>query len=171
MTADARIVRTGPERIDDLEPLWKALVEHQGSLDPRPRGIRVRTPEDSWPYRRAEYERWLAEPGAFALIAEDDAGPVGYALVSMIEPADDHWITRERWAELQTLVVLPGRRRSGLGSRMMDAVHEELRRLGIRELVIGVVATNDDALRFYGRLGYRPWVVKLLGAIPDAGDA
>jgi GNAT superfamily N-acetyltransferase len=166
----ARIVRVGAERIDDLEPLWKALVEHQASIDPRPRGVPVRTPEDSWPYRRAEYRRWLAEPGAFALIAEDEHADeaVGYALVSIREPADDHWVTLERWAELQSLVVLPPHRNEGLGSRLVDAVHQELRGAGIRELVIGVVATNEDALRFYGRFGYRPWIVELLGRIPDA---
>lgn len=164
---EIRIARAGADRVDELEPMWKSLVEHQAAIDPGPRGIPVRDPDDSWPYRRAEYRQWLSDPDAFVLIATEGSTPVGYALVSVNRTADDHWATGDVWAELQTLVVLPAHRGSGLGGRMMDRVHEELRRLGIRELLIGVVATNVDALRFYERFGYRPWMIELLGRIPE----
>jgi ribosomal protein S18 acetylase RimI-like enzyme len=162
-----RIVKAGAERVDDLEPLWKALVDHHRSVDPRLPGIPIRTPDDAWTYRRAEYVRWLAEPDAFALIAEREGNPSGYAVVSFHEPADDHWVTRERFAELQSLAVLPHLRGAGLGQRLMDRVFGELRELGIREMVIGVLVTNEPAIRFYERLGFRPWVTKYLGTIPN----
>ena len=35
----------------------------------------------------------------------------------------------------------------------MDAVDEELDRIGMRDLFVGAVATNEGALRFYERRG------------------
>jgi GNAT superfamily N-acetyltransferase len=164
-----RIRRAGAERIDDLELLWKELQEHHRSVDPGLRRIPPRTPEDSWPRRRAKYVEWLHHPEAFVLLAEGAERPVGYAFVSVHEPADDTHVTGERWAELQSLSVEPARRGAGLGTRLMERVYAELRAAEIHELAIGVIATNDRAMRFYERQGFRPWVVTTLGRVPDVG--
>ena len=34
-------------------------------------------------------------------------------------------------------------------------------------MVIGVLATNEDARRLYEREGFRPWVLLTLGKVPD----
>lgn len=57
-------------------------------------------------------------------------------------------MTGERAAELETLAVLPSSRGRGVGSRLMDAVDDELARLGIDDLWVAVVAGNDAARRF-----------------------
>ena len=169
--AVVRIVRAGQERIDDLEPLWKAMQEHHLSEEREIPGIPMRDPNDSWPRRRAKYERWLAEPAAFVLIAEEDDRPIGYAMVTVLEPADDTHETRDRFAELQSLSVEAERRGEGLGERLMEAVYAELRALDVRELVIGVMASNEGAIRFYERLGFRPWLAIYMGTIPDPPPA
>jgi ribosomal protein S18 acetylase RimI-like enzyme len=161
-----RIVSAGPGRLDELATLWKSLQEQHRSVDPGLPGIPPLSADDSWPRRRAKYVEWLRHPDAFVLIAEEDARPVGYALVSIHEPADDTHVTGERWAELQTLSIEPARRGAGLGTRMMERIYEELRALQIEELAIGVIATNERAMRFYERQGFRPWVVTTLGKVP-----
>ncbi|MBI3649265.1 MAG: GNAT family N-acetyltransferase [Actinobacteria bacterium] len=166
---DVRIARAGAERLDDLAPLWTALHEHHREVADEIPGIAMRQVPDAWDRRRARYVEWLAHPGAFVLIAEEDGtGPVGYALVSIHEGGDDTHVTRERWAELQSLALLPTSRGEGLGARMMEAVFAELRRLEIGELLIGVLSGNEGAFRFYERYGFRPWVVELLGRVPEA---
>lgn len=161
-----RIVKAGRKRVDDLEPMWRALHSHHLTVDPRLPGVPMREVDDTWPRRRVEYEEWLAEPDAFVMIAEDGERPVGYALVHL-HPADDCWVTGERFAELESLSVLPEARDGGIGAALMAAVYEELRRLGVHALEIGVLSTNEGAIRFYERQGFRPWVVHYLGAIPD----
>jgi ribosomal protein S18 acetylase RimI-like enzyme len=165
---EVRIVKVGAERIDELEPLWKALQEHHRSVDPGLPAIPPRTADDSWPRRRAKYADWLQHPDAFVLFAEAAARPVGYALVSIHEPADDTHVTGERWAELQSLSVEPTSRGGGLGTRLMERVYEELRASRIEELAIGVIATNERAMHFYERQGFRPWVVTTLGKVPES---
>lgn len=164
---ELRVVKAGVERIDELEQLWLALHEHQTSVDPGIDGIPPRPLDETWPLRRANYLHWLnAEPDAFVLIAEEeDAAPVAYALVS-IDFADDTHVTGDRIAELQTLSVLPSHRNAGLGTRLMESVFSELRSLGINELMITMIATNEPARRFYERFGFRPWLTVALGKVP-----
>ncbi len=162
-----RIVKVGEERIDDLGPLWKSMQAHHREVAREIPGIPLREPEDSWARRRAEYLRWLAQPGAFALIAEIDGTAVGYTLVTIYEPGDDTHVTGERFAEMQSLSVLPEHRGGGIGNRLMEAVYEELRAIAVREMVIGVMAGNEGAARLYERHGFRPWVLKYIGRIPD----
>ena len=160
------IVKAGAERVDDLEPLWRALVEHQAAVDPGIEGIPPRTPADSWPIRRGNYVRWLtADPDAFILIAEEEGRPIAYALVS-IQGEDDTHVTGDRIAELESLSVLPASRGSGLGARMMDAVFVELRALEIGELKIATIVTNERVRRFYERLGFHPWLTVSFGKVP-----
>ena len=168
------IVRAGVDRVDDLEPLTRSLHAHHLTVDPEIPGIPPRDEDGWWAIRRGRYSAWLAEPDAFALLAEPDnaepgahGAPVGYAVVS-IHGADDSHRTGARFAELQSLAVLDGNRGAGVGTALLQAVYAELRDLGIDELAIGVLATNHDAMRLYEREGFKPWVVITLGKVPPA---
>ena len=138
------------DRLDGLEPLWALLLEHHRAAEPE---MAVRSSEESWSLRRAAYDDWLTE-GGFAVVAEHDQELVGYAMVSIGSP-DETWDLGPHTAELQTLVVHPIWRGSGLGTRLVEEVDTVLGQLGIDHLLVGVVAGNVDAVRFYERLGWR----------------
>jgi ribosomal protein S18 acetylase RimI-like enzyme len=160
------IARAGLERLDDLQPLWESLHDHHADVAPHLAQLGpIRSRRDSWLVRRELYEEWLAEPDAFALIAEAEGEPVGYALVHMRGP-EETWTTGDRIAELETLTVLPGHRGGGIGMELMEAVYEELRRLGVRHMAVSVIASNEDAIRFYERLELQPFLVSFIGAVP-----
>ena len=110
-----QIRRLDPGEIELVRPLWEALLEHHGRVSPALPPIR--SPEDSWRRRRAEYDDWLGR----ARLVRPGGGvrgdePVGYVLV-LIEPGDDTWSTDERIAVIQTLSVDPGWRGRGVGTR------------------------------------------------------
>jgi hypothetical protein len=72
-----RIVVAGRERLDELRPLWLELHHHHAAVS------RLQPFADdgtSWTARRRGYVEIL-DAGGFALIAEDDEGLVGYAIV------------------------------------------------------------------------------------------
>ncbi len=50
---------------------------------------------------------------------------------------------------------------SGVGTQLLDAVEGRLRESGTRDLLIGVVAGNADALRFYERRGATPFYTQM----------
>ncbi len=52
------------------------------------------------------------------------------------------------------LAVLPEFRRHRLGSRLMQALEEEARRRGFREMILTVNPRNTPAVAFYDRLGW-----------------
>jgi len=155
---------SGLGAIDALEPLWLTLFDHHRAVGPGPFIDR----SDSWPARRRLYAQVLAEPDAFVAVARRVEEPVGYALVAVHEGPDDTWPTGDRFAEVETLAVVPAERGQGIGTRLLDTVDDRLEQLGIATLFIAVMEGNDDAMRFYRRRGFRPSITKLmrLGAIP-----
>jgi ribosomal protein S18 acetylase RimI-like enzyme len=127
----------------------------------------VRAAQDSWEVRRALYEEWLAGPDAFALIAEEDSAPVGYAVVQVRGP-EETWATGDRVAELQTLAVLPGHRGRGIGTALVERMHEELGPMDVGHFVVAVIASNADSVRFYERLGLTRFLITYAGRVPAA---
>ena len=153
------IVEAGPERLDELVPLWNALHSHHGSL---PGDIAPMRPlADSWRRRRAQYEGWLAGPGAVLLLAEQDSRAVGYAMV-VVGHGPSTWDAGERTAELETLAVLPAARGAGVGRALMEAAFAAAKARGADSMAVGVAHTNEGAIRFYEREGFRPFYVQLM---------
>ena len=148
----------GSEWIDSLEPLWLSLFDHHKDVGPGPFVDRT----DSWPRRRRLYTKVLSDPDAFVVSASRGKLLVGYALVAMHEGPDDTWPTGDRFAEVETLAVIPEERGRGIGTLLLDEVDRRLRELGVGALFIAVMAGNDDAMRFYRRRGLAPSTIKLM---------
>ena len=163
-------MRAGAERIPDLQPLWESLSRHHAEVAPELAVLgEVRPEADSWAVRRQLYEEWFRDPDAFALIAESDGEPVGYAMVQLRGP-EETWATGDRVAQLETLTVLPGHRGQGIGSALVERMHEELRRVGASHFVVSVIASNADAVRFYERLGLTTFLITYAGPVQAAAN-
>jgi ribosomal protein S18 acetylase RimI-like enzyme len=67
----------------------------------------------------------------------------------------------ERLAEVQTLVVAASARGAGVGAALMDAAESELAQRGVGGMFVGVIGSNENALRFYRRQGLGPYAVQL----------
>ncbi len=158
-----KIVRLPPERLDELEQLWGALYEHHASLAPH-LAPRKRPLQEAWRDHRTLEHWWLAEaPDSFMLGAELNDRLVGCACVRIVtEDLAVSWSISNPYAELAVLSVLPELRGHGIGAKLMDAVNAEVRRLGIGDLAITVIATNTEAERFYTRKGAVPYTTVLL---------
>ena len=160
------ISRAGPDRLDVLEPLWKAMHSHHRSVAPHLEEIApIRSDDDSWARRRLHYQRVLNDPDTFAFLAERDGRAVGYAVVK-ITGTESTLAVGDRVAELDSLSVLPEERGNGLGGALMDAVDDELRRRGIREISLAVMEGNHGAAHFYERRGFIPYLRFMLAQVP-----
>jgi ribosomal protein S18 acetylase RimI-like enzyme len=140
------------DRLSELEPLWLSLHRHHREVADLP----VLADDGlSWQRRSAWYRSRLEAGDAFALVARDDAEPVGYAFVHIRPGDDDTWPVGRHLAELVSLAVAPERRGDGVGTALLDAVDAELDRRGVHDLEVAVMAGNDRARRFYERRGLR----------------
>jgi ribosomal protein S18 acetylase RimI-like enzyme len=154
-----RIRTGGPGDLDRLEPLWVA-VHHRHVASMPELGPYV-DDATTWAARRALYAELLAKPDTVLLLAEDDAGAaVGYGLAHVMERDEtwvgDTWATGPRIGEIESLSILPAHRGGGLGSELLERLEAALAAQGVTDLVLGVLAGNDDARRLYERRGWRP---------------
>ena len=112
-------------------------------------------------YSRAELLFFLGHDASIARVAEIAGRIVGFA-VGQSEPGSA--------AHVVTLDVISEARRRGVGTGLMNALHEEFRRRNALKVTLEVDAGNEAAQRFYRGLGYR-----CLGMIPGyyqgRGDA
>ena len=65
---------------------------------------------------------------------------------------------------LETLSLLPEARGSGLGTRLVAQVRDEVAQWGHGQLVVTAVASNRDAIRFYEREGFTPAFLTFVSA-------
>ena len=162
------IVRGDLSRLDDVEPLFLAMHEHHRAGHPRAaEEVVFRSGAEAWQRRRGHYAGLLASARGHLLLAEDGGRVLGYAMVSETS-GQATLATDERMAELESLSVLQDERGQGVGRALMDAAYAVIRELGIGELMLYVMDGNDGALRFYERLGLRPYLHVMLGRVPTA---
>lgn len=164
--ADVTFTLRGSDCLDQLEPLWLHLFDHHRSVGDA--GIRTIERHRSWPRRRRLYQELFEDPDTFVVLAEQDGQPVGYAFCHLRHGADDTWDTGDLLGEVETLVLTPHVRGSGVGNALMDAAEAELSRRGAVDVVTAVLEGNERARAFYLARGMKPTVTYLMKIRPSA---
>lgn len=169
---ETTIVPIGPDRLDDLRPLWLALHHHHRAIGSAPL-----EPDDasSWAARREIYRDLVAGGSGFLLGAAEGDRLWGYVAVRLTPGPDDTFPIGDLAAEIYSLVVDPDARGHGLGSRLLDAVDARLADLGVAATSVAAMVENTDAIRFYQRRGFAPrelvfWRFLDRGAAADANE-
>jgi ribosomal protein S18 acetylase RimI-like enzyme len=99
----------------------------------------------------------------FILIASERGRPVGFS-AGWVQRVSLHQRQEEkpnRTGYLSDLVVLPGWRGRGIGSRLIAASERRFRLLGCDTVRIGVFYPNVDARRLYRARGFQPRILFL----------
>ena len=135
-----------------LRDLWIALHHQHRAVSPVPL---VEDDERSWEARHALYLTWVGAGNAFGILAARGDEPVGYAICCLYDGPDDTFPVGARYGDLYSLCVSEGERGQGIGTRLLDAVDEELEARGIHDLRISVMAGNERAQQLYERRGLR----------------
>jgi ribosomal protein S18 acetylase RimI-like enzyme len=135
-----------------LRELWLALHRQHRTVSPVPL---VEDDERSWAVRAGLYLKWLGEGNAFGLLATRGSEPVGYAFCCLYDGPDDTFPVGARYGDLYSLCVSEDARGQGIGTRLLDAVDDELEARGVHDLRISVIAGNERAQALYERRGFR----------------
>jgi ribosomal protein S18 acetylase RimI-like enzyme len=101
-------------------------------------GLGVRLPAS------AGWRRVLGDPRILCRVGTADGVPVGFYRLDLAP---------DRSAEI-TVVVAPERRRSGVGTALLDAALQQARALGLRRLVAMVAEQNERGREFFHALGF-----------------
>ncbi len=166
MTSNYSVVAADADRLDEVGPLFKGMVEHHRLVtgDEWP----VRNDDEAWQRRRRQYKGWLASGRAWLLLAVEHTSPdqaaAGYAMVRLTEPGPS-WDLGTVIGELESLAVAEHARGHGIGTKLMDAGRELLRTHGAAFWSVAVVEANTAAVRLYKRAGFQPYYRQLLGPL------
>jgi GNAT superfamily N-acetyltransferase len=98
----------------------------------------------------ARFARILPLDGIVAVLAEEDDGAVGFALMSL-RPAI--WFDGPV-SQLEELYVVPALRDRGIGTQLLGLCRDLVRELGSPEMHINVDEVDLDTRRFYERHGF-----------------
>jgi GNAT superfamily N-acetyltransferase len=106
---------------------------------------------DLSPYLRA-FDLLDGDPGELLVVAVLDGEVVGTLQLSVIPGLSRGGALR---AQLEAVRVASGQRGTGLGTALVGWAIEEARRRGCALVQLTSDKQRPDALRFYGRLGFR----------------
>jgi ribosomal protein S18 acetylase RimI-like enzyme len=146
--------------LGQLESLWLALHRHHRVVSP----VEALVDDDaaSWAARRADYERWMRDGNAIALVADLPPNTaVGYLFAQLHDGPDDTFAVGSRYAEIYSLSVAAAHRCRGVGTSLLDALDNRLAQLGVVDLMVATMVGNDGAERLYLRRGFQPAEVTL----------
>jgi ribosomal protein S18 acetylase RimI-like enzyme len=153
--------------LDRLAPMWSQLYSHHIGLDD---SFHIATPPNgegaSWVARRAFYEELLAERGGWITVAMEGTTDIGYAAVALRAGSLGSWQEPSRVAVLETLVVDSRQRSRGTGPALVESVRSRCRALNITQLDVEALSDNDNALAFYQRIGFKPFMTSLISTVP-----
>src|SRR5215210_5938584 len=104
---------------------------------------------------RARWERRLADPGGWTLIASDSAAVIGtvHIVDTRTERGEGKAIAGR--AHLSGLFVLPARRGEGVGGALLEAALTEMRSRGYSAAQLFTASANRRSRTFYARRGWR----------------
>ena len=109
----------------------------------------------------AELAEELAQKQGRAFVAERRGEVIGWGML-VVEEGPLFVTEDERsYAYITELFVNEAARGLGVGQALIAACEEEARRLGLKQIMIGVLSGNRRAMDIYERAGYRPYTAEL----------
>lgn len=146
-----------------LKPLWLALHAQHQKTSPE-LGPFV---DDAQSWRILE-ETWTKQAKAQNLwVVREHSEIIGMASAHVYDRDEiptyaDTWSTAGRIAEIKYMSVAPGWRGQGVGAALLDDVDRSLASLGVRDQLVGAIAPNTGAIKFYQSRGFRPAWLELI---------
>jgi L-amino acid N-acyltransferase YncA len=93
------------------------------------------------------------------LMGEDDGRPVGFAYGGPFNPREAY-----RWACSVSVYLEAGRRRTGAGRALYEALFARLADLGLRRATAGITLPNEASVELHAALGF-----EAVGTFPRIG--
>jgi ribosomal protein S18 acetylase RimI-like enzyme len=145
--SSTHVRRATPRDLDRLVALWTAIAAHHASLEPI---FALRRGAES--ELRALIGPLLRDRDAGVLVFEADGDLRGLCIVR-IDRAPPIFRETQR-AEITDLIVREDHRRRGIGSQLVGAAFEWMRRRGIDRVEVRVAARNREGQAFWRARGF-----------------
>jgi len=137
--------------MDDYDEVCRIVAQ----LDKLHRDVYPHYFREAFPTRERDYlETFVTDDERAMFVAEQDGKLGGSIAVEVRHAANIPILQPHSYVQIDELIVDEEARGSGIGQALMQAAHEWGQARGITEFNVGVYAFNEDAIRFYKKLGY-----------------
>lgn len=143
-----------------VEGLWCRLLEEQAALEPR-----FAPADDARRRWRNDFMLWVRDRIYCIYVADREGELIGFISAHQWSPPPIY--RQELEVYIDELYVLPNYRRLGIGSRLVAAVRAWAAQLGAQRLRLGVLAANQEGLRFWTQQHAQPFAVTLTIPLRD----
>lgn len=109
--------------------------------------------------------RLIDDPGVTVLTAAEGSAVLGYLIAKVTFTGTDPHIKRMKTFYVDDLCVSPEHARKGVGTALFNEARRRAKELGCERIDLNVWAFNEDAIRFYEKMGlsvYRMHMEELL---------
>ena len=130
--------------VEAIVALWREMWDFNAALDPRMTASPVANPvQRSWIDGHLDSERSLV------LVAQDGRDLVGYALATILE--NPPIVLNQFYGYVSELSVTASRRRSGVGTLLLDGVHAWFQARGLPYAEVTASVRNQVSRGFWRR--------------------
>ncbi|MFS2153381.1 GNAT family N-acetyltransferase [Rhizobium sp. Rhizsp42] len=151
-----------PSDVGTLGDFGTRLVALHHELDPQ----RFLETTDGTPSGYSRFlEKKIADPNAVLLVAVQDDAVLGYSYAQI--EGYDYMSLRGPAGVLHDLFVDEGRRREGIGRRLLEAALSEIKKHGSARAVLSTAHRNKAAQQLFASLGFRPTMVEMTCELND----
>jgi ribosomal protein S18 acetylase RimI-like enzyme len=140
--------------LDTIVRLWREMWDFNARLDPRMAASPVANS-----IQRGWLESHLESERSFVLVAQDGRVVVGYALATILE--NPPIVMSQFYGYVSEMAVTAARRRSGVGTLLLDGVHAWFRTKGLPYAEVTAAVRNQVSKGFWRRRGYTEFVERL----------
>lgn len=111
-------------------------------------------------YSSQQVEALLTDPKMRIFVSVDDAGEVeGHGFCIIQDHASDEHLARIRTLYIDDICVDEGSRGRHIGQSLFEAIKECATQEGFHNVTLNVWSCNERALRFYEKMGLRPFKI------------
>ena len=96
----------------------------------------------------------FSAPGHAILVAEGEAGVVGFACMKLVEYPGSPYRLPARYLDVDEFGVDEAARRQGVGRALFEAVRAYAASQGVSRIELNMWEFNQDALAFYEAIGF-----------------
>ena len=108
------------------------------------------------PVREKDYiNSIISDKDQRVLVAMHEGRIVGFINAVIIASKDFPIVKKRKYVKLDTVVVKEEFQRSGIGTRLMEGIHDWAREKGMNQIELAVWSFNTSAISFYNKLGYK----------------
>lgn len=104
-------------------------------------------------YRRLK--KIIQNKNSAIILAETDQGPIGFAEIYILQDEPSPHTVAYQYGFLQSLAVINGHRRQGIGTRLVNAIEQWAKEKDAHEVRLELWEFEEGPLPFYELMDYR----------------